>query len=222
MYAKTYCRALYNSTNDLKGRKSVSRLLAAKPEQPYRTILESLLNAPWSDRTLMQALLRFLIPMTRGYRKYWVIKTVQIPRYRNNSLGVVHCYSNDLSKYIDCQLAITLSMSTTKITVPVAYQLYVPSPSNNPADTIEKLSYDGNPFINEIENVFNQIEWLKGIEDTDYIICNEPRLCSNIEFINKASESQLLYFLAIKENTLVTEKNKVSTRLKITNQIMSG
>jgi SRSO17 transposase len=61
-----------------------------------------------------------------GRESYWIVDDTGLPKKGSHSVGVAHQYCGQLGKQANCQVAVSLSLSTERGSLPVQWRLYVP------------------------------------------------------------------------------------------------
>src|SRR5258708_15397005 len=56
----------------------------------------------------------------------WIVDVTGFPKKGKESVGVARQYCGQLGKQDNCRVAVSLSVSTGTLSVPVAYRLYLP------------------------------------------------------------------------------------------------
>jgi SRSO17 transposase len=125
---KNYCLGLL-----LPGeRKSVEPMAARLAPDNVRRIHQSLhhvvADAPWNDRDILNEVWRRVLPVMRKQSPLlaWVVDDTGFPKKGKHSVGVARQYCGQLGKQDNCRVAVSLSISTAKASLPVAYDLYLP------------------------------------------------------------------------------------------------
>jgi SRSO17 transposase len=125
---KNYCTGLL-----LPGeRKSVEPMAARLAPENVRRMHQSLhhlvAEAPWSDESVLDRCLEFVMPaMMRDEPVVaWVVDDTGFPKKGRESVGVARQYCGQVGKQDNCRVAVSLSVSTEKASIPVAYRLYLP------------------------------------------------------------------------------------------------
>jgi SRSO17 transposase len=125
---KAYCTGLL-----LPGaRKSVEPMAARLAPDNVRRMHQSLhhvvADAPWDDDELLrQVRYRVLPAMTRKEPVVvWVIDDTGFPKKGRHSVGVARQYCGQLGKQDNCRVAVSLSVSTWTMSLPIAWRLYLP------------------------------------------------------------------------------------------------
>src|SRR5262249_4182885 len=56
----------------------------------------------------------------------WIVDDTAFPKKGRHSVGVAHQYCGTLGKQANCQVAVTVTLVNEAVSVPAAYQLYLP------------------------------------------------------------------------------------------------
>src|SRR6202008_4479584 len=125
---KMYCTGLL-----LPGeRKSVEPMAARLTPENVRRMHQSLhhvvADAPWSDEAVLDRCLDFVLPamLRQGPVVAWVIDDTGFPKKGRESVGVARQYCGQVGKQDNCRVAVSLSVTTEKASMPVAFRLYLP------------------------------------------------------------------------------------------------
>jgi DDE superfamily endonuclease len=125
---KNYCMGLL-----LPGeRKSVEPMAARLAPENVRRMHQSLhhvvADAPWSDEAVLDRCLETVVPamLRRDPVVAWVVDDTGFPKKGRESVGVARQYCGQVGKQDNCRVAVSLSVSTEKTSMPVAYRLYLP------------------------------------------------------------------------------------------------
>ena len=57
----------------------------------------------------------------------WIVDDTAFPKKGHHSVGVAHQYCGTLGKQANCQVAVTVTLVNEAVSVPAAYQLYLPA-----------------------------------------------------------------------------------------------
>ncbi len=113
-------------------RKSVEPITARLAGNNVRRMHQSLhhlvADAPWDDRAVLDRCLDFVISAMRRREPVvaLVVDDTGFPKKGRESVGVTRQYCGQVGKQDNCQVAISLSVTTEKASLPVAYQLHLP------------------------------------------------------------------------------------------------
>ena len=125
---KTYCTGLL-----LPGeRKSVEPMAARLDRNHVQRMHQSLhhlvADAPWSDEAVLDRCLETVIPAMLREEPVvaWVVDDTGFPKKGRESVGVARQYCGQVGKQENCRVAVSLSVTTEKASMPVAFRLYLP------------------------------------------------------------------------------------------------
>jgi SRSO17 transposase len=125
---KSYCKGLL-----LPGeRKSVEPMAARLAPDNVRRMHQSLhhlvADAPWSDEELLAEVRDQVLPVRQKHGPVvaWIVDDTGFPKKGKHSVGVTRQYCGQLGKQDNCQVAVSLSLTTWNSSLPLAYQLYLP------------------------------------------------------------------------------------------------
>lgn len=125
---KNYCTGLL-----LPGeRKSVEPMAARLAPDNVRRMHQSLhhlvADAPWSDEEMLAQVRRQVLPTIEkhGAVVAWIVDDTGFPKQGKHSVGVARQYCGQIGKQDNCQVAVSLSVSTWNSSLPIAWRLYLP------------------------------------------------------------------------------------------------
>jgi SRSO17 transposase len=140
-------------------RKSVEPMAARLAPENVRRVHQSLhhlvADAPWSDDALMERVRLDVLPAMRenGPVVAWVVDDTGFPKKGSHSVGVARQYCGQLGKQENCQVAVSLSVSTEAASLPIAWRLYLPEVWTKDAERLKAagvppgLSFQTKPQI---------------------------------------------------------------------------
>ena len=118
---ETYLHGLLNCP----GRKSVRRMATTTPGGHSEQSLQQFVNqSPWDYGPIRQRLMRRLVKALPPVA--WVIEEVAFPKHGRYSAAVERQYVQALEKVCNCQLAITVTLTAERFSVPVNWRLVIP------------------------------------------------------------------------------------------------
>jgi SRSO17 transposase len=125
---KNYCKGLL-----LPGeRKSVEPMAARLAPDNVRRMHQSLhhvvAEAPWKDETLLGQVRQQVLPSLQKHGSVvaWIVDDTGFPKKGSHSVGVARQYCGQVGKADNCQVAVSLSVSTWSASLPIAWRLYLP------------------------------------------------------------------------------------------------
>ena len=125
---KNYCKGLL-----LPGeRKSVEPMAARLAPDNVRRIHQSMhhlvADGAWSDETMLGCVRGYALAAMRKQEPVvaWIVDDTGFPKKGKESVGVAHQYCGQLGKSENCRVAVSLTVSTATLSLPVAFRLYLP------------------------------------------------------------------------------------------------
>ena len=82
-------------------------------------------QSPWDVETVQRALARWVID-AMSEPEVWMIDETSFPKAGEHSVGVARQYCGALGKLANCQVAVSLHWSTTEMSCPISWRLYLP------------------------------------------------------------------------------------------------
>jgi len=113
-------------------RKSVepmaARLAPDNVRQMHQSMHHLVADATWEDEILLRRVREEVLPamIQEASVEAWVIDDTGFPKKGTHSVGVAHQYCGQLGKSDNCQVAVSLSVTTRHSSLPIAWQLYLP------------------------------------------------------------------------------------------------
>ena len=120
-------------------RKSVEPMAAvtapARVAAQHQSLLHFVGNAPWSDERVLGRVRELVLPSIErnGPIEAWIIDDTGFPKKGRHSVGVARQYCGQLGKQDNCQVAVSLSITNHRASLPIAYRLYLPEDWANDA-----------------------------------------------------------------------------------------
>src|SRR5436190_6601711 len=113
-------------------RKSVEPMAARVDPRHVRARHQSMhhfvADAPWDGAEVLRVARDWVLaPMVRhGPVAAWIVDDTGFPKKGQHSVGVARQYCGVLGKQDNCQVAVSVSVANEAVSLPVAYQLYLP------------------------------------------------------------------------------------------------
>src|SRR4051812_7180838 len=105
-----------------------ARLAGDNVRRMHQSLHHVVADAPWSDEAVLDRSLDFVLPamLRRDPVVAWVVDDTGFPKKGRESVGVARQYCGQVGKQDNCRVAVSLSVTTEKASMPVAYRLYLP------------------------------------------------------------------------------------------------
>jgi SRSO17 transposase len=125
---KNYCTGLLLPGERKSVEPMAARLAADNVRRMHQSLHHVVADAPWSDEAVLDRSLEFVIPAMLRQEPVvaWVVDDTGFPKKGRESVGVARQYCGQVGKQDNCRVAVSLSVSTEKASMPVAFRLYLP------------------------------------------------------------------------------------------------
>ncbi|MCP5073879.1 MAG: IS701 family transposase [Rhodobacteraceae bacterium] len=125
---KSYCTGLLLPGDRKSVEPMAARLRPDRTSAEHQSLLHFVGQSDWDEKVLLGAVREKILPlMTKRHPvKAWIIDDTGFPKKGRHSVGVGRQYCGQLGKQDNCQVAVSLSVATSKASLPVAWQLYLP------------------------------------------------------------------------------------------------
>ena len=114
-------------------RKSIepmaARIEPRRVQARHQSMHHFVANAPWKDAAVLGVARDLVLDQMErhGPVAAWVVDDTGLPKKGEHSVGVARQYCGVLGKQDNCQVVVSISLANDAISVPVAYQLYLPA-----------------------------------------------------------------------------------------------
>ena len=94
----------------------------------HQSIHHLVANAPWDDAAALRIARGLVLAEMDRHEPVaaWLVDDTAFPKRGQHSVGVAHQYCGPLGKPANCQVAVTVTSTNEAVSVPTAYQLYLP------------------------------------------------------------------------------------------------
>jgi SRSO17 transposase len=125
---KGYCTGLLLDGERKSVEPMAARIAPDRVRQTHQSLHHFVADAPWSDEELLEAVRDYALPVLReqGAMEAWVVDDTGLVKKGNHSVGVARQYCGQVGKEENCQVAVSLSISTREASLPIAWRLYLP------------------------------------------------------------------------------------------------
>lgn len=125
---KAYCKGLLLPIERKSVEPMAARLAPDNVRQMHQSLHHLVADGPWKDEDLLKKVREYALPtmIQQSSVEAWVIDDTGFPKKGTHSVGVGHQYCGQLGKSDNCQVAVSLSITTRYSSLPVAWQLYLP------------------------------------------------------------------------------------------------
>ena len=104
-----------------------ARLAPNDCRRMHQSLHHLVADAPWNDEEMLSEVRRYVLPTMekQGPVVAWIVDDTGFPKQGKHSVGVARQYCGQIGKQDNCQVAVSLSVSTWNSSLPIR-PLYVP------------------------------------------------------------------------------------------------
>jgi SRSO17 transposase len=95
----------------------------------HQSLQQFITDAPWRDRPVLGVARQYALPalLRHGGVQATLVDDTGIPKQGQHSVGVDRQYCGQLGKICNCQVAVSLSLVNEWLSLPIAFDLYLPA-----------------------------------------------------------------------------------------------
>lgn len=157
---------------------------------------------------MLEQVRSYVLPLMRKKAaiKAWVVDDTGFPKKGKHSVGVARQYCGQLGKQDNCQVAVSLSVSTAQASLPIAWRLYLPEAWANDdarrerAGVPEAIRFQTKPRIS-LDQIRQALA--DGVEPG--VVLADAAYGNDSEFRGELEELGLRYIVGIQATTTVWE-----------------
>jgi SRSO17 transposase len=125
---KNYCTALLLPGERKSVEPMAARLAPGNVRRMHQSLHHVVADAPWSEEAVLDRCLEFVLPAMLRQEPVvaWVVDDTGFPKKGHESVGVARQYCGQVGKQDNCRVAVSLSVTTEKASMPIAFRLYLP------------------------------------------------------------------------------------------------
>jgi SRSO17 transposase len=191
-------------------RKSIEPMAARLAPDHVQGMHESLhhvvAQSPWSDADMLGQVRNYVLPTMQklGPVTAWVVDETSFVKKGTHSVGVARQYCGRLGKKENCQVAVSLSVATASVSLPIAWRVYLTEEWASDAERRKKVGVPEEvQFQTKPQIALAQIR--QAVEDgvRPGVVLADEVYGSNREFRQGVADLKLEYSLAVRSNTTV-------------------
>jgi SRSO17 transposase len=104
-----------------------ARLAPDDVRRMHQSLHHFVADAPWNDMAMLERVRQQVFTMQKHDPVVaWIVDDTGFPKQGKHSVGVARQYCGQVGKQDNCQVAVSLSVSTWSSSLPVAWKLYLP------------------------------------------------------------------------------------------------
>jgi SRSO17 transposase len=122
-----YCTGLMLPLSRKSVEPMAARVDPVHASARHQSLHHFVAKAEWSDEQMLRRVCQWVVPkMDFSEGGWWIIDDTGFPKKGRHSVGVARQYCGVLGKQDNCQVAVSVSLSCSQGSLPVAWQLYLP------------------------------------------------------------------------------------------------
>ena len=203
---KNYCTGLLLPGERKSVEPMAARLAPGNVRRMHQSLHHLVADAPWSDEAVLDAALDVVLPamLSRGPVIAWVVDDTGFPKKGQHSVGVGRQYCGQLGKQDNCQVAVSLSVTTATSSMPVAYRLYLPEAWAKDSERREKAGVPAEiPFQTKAEIALAQIRGARQRGIPEGVVLADAGYGVDTGFRTELTKLELPYMVGIQSTMTV-------------------
>jgi SRSO17 transposase len=125
---KGYCAGLLLPGERKSVEPMAARLAPDNIRRTHQSLHHLVADAPWSDEGVLRSVREHVLTAMKqnGPVVAWIVDDTGLVKKGTHSVGVARQYCGQVGKQENCQVAVSLSVSTNHASLPIAWRLYLP------------------------------------------------------------------------------------------------
>jgi SRSO17 transposase len=205
---KNYCKGLLLPGERKSVEPMAARLAPENVRRTHQSLHHLVADAPWNDEEMLAEVRRYVLPTMQknGPVVAWIVDDTGFPKQGKHSVGVARQYCGQVGKQDNCQVAVSLSVSTWSSSLPIAWRLYLPEAwcqdgeRRRQAGVPETIEFQTKPEI-----AVQQIQQALGQQVPAGVVLADAGYGNGMPFRTALSQLGLHYMVGIESSTTVWE-----------------
>jgi SRSO17 transposase len=125
---KAYCTGLLLPGERKSVEPMAARLAPDNVRRTHQSLHHVVADAPWSDEDVLRQVRKYVLSAMTEKEPVaaWVVDDTGFVKKGTHSVGVARQYCGQVGKQENCRVAVSLSVTTQRASLPVAWRLYLP------------------------------------------------------------------------------------------------
>ncbi len=187
----------------------------SKADAAHQRLLHFGLDSPWSDREVRRVAARHAVDAmtSREPLDSWIIDDTGFPKQGTHSVGVQRQYTGTTGKVSNCQIGVSLSVTTRSEHAPIDFELYLPQLwATDPARRLEARIPDAVQFKTKPELALDMIRRAIADDIPRGVVLADSAYGSSREFRKEIRALDLHYAVGVNPETVVAVFDKLGRR----------
>jgi SRSO17 transposase len=203
---RNYCTGLLLPIERKSMEPIAAQVAPEKVKAKHQSLQQFITDAPWRDRPVLGAAYRYAAPAfeRHGGVEATLVDDTGIPKQGRHSVGVARQYCGQIGKVCNCQVAVSLSLTNESLSLPIAFDLYLPKEWAADAARREKAGVPEEiKFRTKPEIALSQIETALRAGLDLGVIGADAAYGDDTDFRDALTSLDLRYCLGVREKTSV-------------------
>jgi SRSO17 transposase len=183
-----------------------ARIAPDNVRRMHQSLHHFVADAPWDDEALLDRALDTVLAsmLQREPVVAWVVDDTGFPKKGQHSVGVARQYCGQVGKQDNCRVAVSLSVTTEKASMPIAFRLYLPETWANDKQRRQKTGVPEQvEFQTKTQIALAQIERARERGVPEGVVLADAGYGNDTQFRARLSEWKLHYVVGIQSRVTV-------------------
>ena len=203
---QSYCMGLLLPGERKSVEPMAARLDPENVRQTHQSLHHIVAHSPWSDEDVLEAVRHYALPAMQKQApiQAWVVDDTGFVKKGTHSVGVSRQYCGQVGKQENCRVVVSLSISTTVASLPIAWRLYLPQVWSEDKERREaagvpaEITFQTKPTI-ALEQIRAAVN--RGIPKAP--VLGDAGYGNDTKFRDGVTELDLLYVLGVQSSVSV-------------------
>ena len=183
-----------------------ARLAPDNVRRMHQSLHHFVADAPWDDEVLLDRALDTVLAsmLQREPVVAWVVDDTGFPKKGQHSVGVARQYCGQVGKQDNCRVAVSLSVTTEKASMPIALRLYLPEAWADDKQRREKAGVPADiKFQTKPQIALAEIERARERGVPEGVVLSDAGYGNDSQFRERLSEWKWSYVVGIQSGVTV-------------------
>src|SRR5262249_29720514 len=183
-----------------------ARLAPNNMRRMHQSLNHVVADAPWHDEAVLDRCLDFVLPAMLGQEPVvaWVVDDTGFPKKGHESVGVARQYCGQVGKQDNCRVAVSLSVTTEKASMPIAFRLYLPEAWIKDRKRRKKTGVpEGIEFQTKTDIALEQIKRARQRGVPEGVVLADAGYGNDTSFRMALAAMELAYVMGIQSNVSI-------------------